>query len=441
MKAPCLLRSLAARGWLVLPAALLPALLLAGCAELFPPGAAITPAPTSPPTPTPTRPLSPAPEATATPGPATLRLWLPPQFMPGGETPAGSLLEARLKEFTARRSEVRLEVRAKAAEGPGGLLDSLTAANAAAPLALPDLILLPRAELETAALKGLLYPLDDLTDALDDEDWFPYAQQLARLQNTAYGLPFAGDGLVLLYRPAAVAAPPGDWQTALAVGGPLIFPAADPQALHTLAQYLATGAPIQDGEGRPTLEAGALTQVLAFYQAAGAAGVMPFWITQFTTDEQAWQAYLQNQGNLLVTWTSRYLGNLPGDTAAAPLFTPGGEPFTLANGWVWAISSPQIERHALSAELAEFLTSGDFLARWSAAAGYLPPRNSALAGWNDAALQGLAERVARSAQIVPPADVLAVLSPALQQTTIGVLKDQIDPETAARQALEQLPGP
>jgi hypothetical protein len=82
-------------------------------------------------------------------------------------------------------------VRIKALDGPGGLLDALSAANAAAPLALPDLILLPRPQLETAALKGLLTPFDGLSASLNNGDWYDYARDLAQLQDSTFGLPLA----------------------------------------------------------------------------------------------------------------------------------------------------------------------------------------------------------------------------------------------------------
>jgi multiple sugar transport system substrate-binding protein len=425
-------------------------LVLAGCAELPLPEWFATPVPTgvtppAPATPVPTGDLDATPVSGETPtlpaGPVTLRIWVPPQFLPGDDTQESSLLQGRLDEFTQRRSGVRIDVRAKAVSGPGGLLDSLSAANAAATLALPDLILLPRAELETAALKGLLYPMNGLTTTLDEGDWYPYAQQLAHLQNTIFGLPFAGDSLVLLYRPAEIEVSLDNWDAVLELEQPLVFPAADEQALFTLAQYLATGAPIQDDEGRPVLDTQALAEVLAFYQLAEAAEIMPFWLTQFATDDQAWEAYHENRANLVITWTTRYLSLLPGDTAAAPIPVPGGNPFTLANGWVWALSSPQVERHPLSVELAEFLTQDEFLSEWTAAAGYLPPRASALAGWPNPALRDLADSIMQTAQVIPPTDVLAVLSPILHKATIEVLKEQANPLSAAQEAGESLSNP
>ena len=128
---------------------------------------------------------------------------------------------------------------------------------------------------------------------------------------------------------------------------------------------------------------------------------MPFWLTQFTNDDQSWEAYTENQVDTIVTWINRYLSTLPGDTVAAPIITQSGTPFTLANGWVWALSNPQTERHALSVDLAEFLTDGEFLSEWSETAGVLPPRASALEGWSNIALRKLVTRVIETARLIP----------------------------------------
>lgn len=408
-----------------------------GCTVKLPPQVTATVAITA----TPTRVYPPLSQATGSPvSPTTLRIWLTPQFDPASSSPSADLLRARLDEFGQRRG-LQVEVRIKALSGAGGMLDSLIAANAAAPLALPDLILLPRPLLEAAALKGLLYSLDELTPPLTAGDWYDYAIQLAHLQSSTYGLPFAGDALILLYRPAEISAPPRDWTSLLSLGEPMIFPAADEQALFTLAQYMATAAPIQDHEGRPTLDPDALTRVLTFYQQAEQANILPFWLTQYTTYEQAWQAYQQGNANLLIGWTSQYLGELPVDTTATAIPTADGKAFTLITGWVWAFSNFRAERRAASIELAEYLTEGEFLARWTAAAGYLPPCRSALEGWSDATLKLLAARIVPSAQVIPRNDLLAALSPVLQQATITVLKEQSDPLSAAQAAVQRLTAP
>jgi multiple sugar transport system substrate-binding protein len=387
---------------------------------------------------TPTPPIQPTPPLVRT---VTLQVWVPPQFSPGLDSPASRILQARLEEFTEQHPRVYVEVRVKAESGPGGLLDSLSTASMAAPLALPDLIALPHDQLEEAALKGLLTPFNGLSTSMEEDDWYEYARQLSQLQETTFSLPFAGNALVMLYRSGEISAPPARWDSLFEIEDILAFPADDPRALFTLSQYLAAGGQIRDEEGRPMLEINTLSNVLAFYQSAEDAGIMPFWLTQYSNDEQSHQAYLDNRSNLVVTWISRYLSDLPVDSDITFLPTNTGQAFTLADGWSWALSNSHPDRIPLSVELAEFLTSPDFLSEWTAAAGYMPPRTLAMDGWTDTNLRVKVDNIAKSAKLIPPRDLLAAISPALHQATLDVLKDQADASTAARRAVNQILPP
>ena len=417
---------------------LLVLLFAAGCTAI--PQAGPTSLPATLPAPT----LTPLPTGavTATPaGPVTLRIWLPPELDPNSGSPAGEILKARLEEFSSRRPGAHIEVRIKAPDGPGGLLDSLTTASAAAPLALPDLVALPRPTMETAALKGLVHPYQNLTNPIDEPDWFPYARQLARLQDSIFGIPFAGDAMTLVYRPSVVSTPPDALSSAFESPDILAFPAADPQALYTLALYQAAGGSVRDEQGRPVLDANVLEQVLTFFQAGSQSQLTPFWLTQFQNDAESWQVYKEGRVPMVVTWMSRYLQELQPDMAAAPLPTLSGNDFTLASGWVWSLASPDPERQKLSTELAEFLSDSEFMAQWTAAAGYLPTRASALTSWQDKTIQTLASQILMSAQLYPPEDLLTSLAPALERATVEVLKQESDPQKAAQEAAESLTIP
>ena len=403
--------------------------LLSGCGGL-------PPSPTSAPTAPSTSIFTPVTSQTPTSVQRTLRIWLPPQFDPASGAPAGDLLKTRLEEFMALHPDVRIEVRIKTASGTAGLLDSLVAAGSAAPSVLPDLIALPRADLEMAALKGLLHPLDGLTAILDDPDWYGYARQLARIQNTTFGLPFAGEALILAYRPAAVGKLPSDWNTIRQRRSALAFAAADPQALFSLCLYLSAGGATIDDHGRPTLDQSALTEVLAFYHQARQDGMIINAATSYQSDEQAWQAYGDQSANMVVAWASSYLSAMPQDTAITPLPGLDQNPYTLASGWSWALAGSQPEQQTLAAALAEFLTEGQFLAAWTAAAGYLPPRPSALAAWPSR--QAPLDEVILSAQLVPSGEIILALAPVLQDATIKVLKGQAAPAEAAQAAADKL---
>jgi ABC-type glycerol-3-phosphate transport system substrate-binding protein len=247
--------------------------------------------------------------------------------------------------------------------------------------------------------------------------------------------------LVLAYRPALIGQPPANWQEVVSSPAPLLFTAGSPLSLFTLAQYQASGGAVLDSQGRPRLDSATLQGVLEFFTQAQAGEQMPFWLTQYETEEQVWQAYMENRSTLAVTWASHFLKEIPADTALAPLPTQSGEPFSLAGGWVWALTSPDSEQRAASAQLARFLAASDFAAEWSQAAGYLPTQPAALFTWHDSTLQAIASRVMVSAQRIPSGDILISLAPALSQATIEVLKQQSDARSAAEKAAGRVNGP
>ena len=416
-------------------------LLLAGCSGQTPgsPTATALPATLAP-----TREQT-NPAATALPTSAGARrpllIWLPPQFDPSANTPASQLLKARLDAFQAANPAGTVQVRIKAVTGPAGLLESLTAASAAAPNSLPALIALPRSDLEIAALKGLVFPLDGLTNLVDDADWYAYARQLALIQGSAYGLPFAGDAALLVYRPKQLPTPPLDWTALLRTNLSGAFTAADPQANLTLLLYLSAGGSVRDSQGRPMLQVDVLAKVLKLIGDGAKQGVFAPGIAQFQTDGQAWQYYRDLRAQWLVTWSSRYLSDIQADSLAASLPSLGQQPFTLASGWVWALSEPYSENRPAAVRLAEYLTASDFLAKFTAAAGYLPTRPTALAAWPDQAAKSVLSTVALSAQARPASDLLAILGPVLQDATLQVIKQQVDPTQAAQAAAERLLPP
>jgi multiple sugar transport system substrate-binding protein len=392
---------------------------------------------------------TPQPEATLTfeplptiSGPVTLTIWVPPQFDPQGDSPEAEILQNRLDEFMEENPGVLVVTRIKAPSGPGGLLEALTAASAAAPGAMPSLIALNRADLEAAALKGLIFPIEGVSAQIDNPDWFPYARQLGSVQDSPFGLPFAGDALVVLYRPAAFGGiAPNSWEDILAQGAPLIFHADDSQALVTTALYRSVGGVVQDIQGRPFLDPDALTEVLLLYEDGARRGTFPTWLTQYQTAGQAWQAYRENQADWVISWSSNYLSELPPDTNLALLPSLNNSAYTQATGWVWALADPDLEHHELSIRLAEFLVESPFLSEWSAAAGFLPTRPAALTGWPNQSLQALLSQVVLSAQVRPPNEILTSLGPVMREAVVAVLRDQSDPAQAALLAVEKLGAP
>jgi ABC-type glycerol-3-phosphate transport system substrate-binding protein len=275
----------------------------------------------------------------------------------------------------------------------------------------------------------------------EDSDWFDYALRLAHLQDSLFGLPFSGDALVLVYRNEIISQPPATMAQVLQSSGALAFPAADPQALFTLALYQAEGGEVLDGEGRPILQEQPLTRVLTALLEGAQSERLPFWLTQFQSDDQAWEAFQRGQADMVITWSSRFLHTRPEGASMALLPTLDGAAFTLATGWMWALAGPSPESQEAAAQLAEFLSESDFLGEWTETTGYLPPHPRALSDWQDSQLRTFIRQVSLSAHLVPSADVLPGLAAPLVEATAEMLKLENDPATAAREAVESLQAP
>ncbi|MDQ2693698.1 MAG: extracellular solute-binding protein [Chloroflexota bacterium] len=400
----------------------------AGCASIEPLLAALTPSPAPTARPSATPPPTATPTATAPAQPPVLRLWLPASFDPAAGDEAATLLGERLAEFEDEHPNLTLEVRIKTSDAETSVVDLLSVTNRAAPDALPDLILLSRSELEAAVLQGLLHPVDGLSTALEDPNWYGYAQQLAHIQNTGYGLPFAGDAQVLVYYPELGTLV--SWEDVLTSEGDLVFPAGNPQALAGLSLYSSAGGEILDSQGLPTLERDALVRVLTFVQEGMSAEVFPTSLANVTTEAQALQIYRSGSANKGIIWIFNY--RPLEDGAISPL--PGLEeaPFSYATGWVWALAGSNPETQQLAVELAEFLVEDPFIGEWTRLTGHLPTRPSSVEG-NNRTLAAVLE----SAQPIPSDNVLAVLGPLMQEALVRVLNGE-EPEVVAESIIEQL---
>ena len=380
-----------------------------------------------------------SPTAEDAPEPVTgLVIWVPPEMDPDLDTESSRIFNNRLQLFSDLNNGIEVEVRVKALSGSGGLLDALYATSTAAPEALPDVIALSRADLETAALKNLVFPLEGLTEIPDDADWYGFTREMALLQGGTFGLPFAADSLALVYRPSALGEFPTSWTALLESGEALAFPADSDQALFPLAFYLAEGGLIQDTQRRPMLEVDPLTEVFRFLADGVEAGTFSENLTQFQTTGQVWNTFRDGQIDLVVTWVSNFLQEGPADAALAPLYPISEGTVSLGTGMAWAVATPQPERQSLAVDLAEFLVQTDFLSEWSNAAGYLPPRPSSLEGWQNQSLRSTLSQVALMTQLRPSNDILTAIGPILREGVRQILLGAVDPAQAAQVAVESL---
>lgn len=402
----------------------------------------------NPATPTPTPlPATPTGPSTAVPGgspsgPALLTLWLPPSLDPGAESTAAELLQQRLDRFQSDHPELRLEIRIKAEAGPGGLLESLRAASEAAPEALPDLVVLSPSSLHAAALKGLIQPLTGVIDPPESESWYAHAVEAATIDEAFYGLPLASDALIFAYRSSTFESAPSSWSRLLQSDRPWLFPAADAEALFTLAQYQALGGQLVGSTGRPTLDPTQLSRVLAFYGSSRSAGLLHLSATQQESARTTWESLLSGRVDAAVAWYSLFANaeDVRFITAVS-LPTQSGEATSYATTLTWAMVASDATRQRRAGELLTWLSDPEFNGPWTEALGMLPPTSAALDQWSDGETASLAALLVTTLHSRPSEETLATFGPALRTATGAVLAEEMSPDAASLQAAQSIQSP
>jgi multiple sugar transport system substrate-binding protein len=366
-----------------------------------------------------------------------LELWVPPQFDPNGESDASKLLNQRLHDFLIQNPQVNLDVRVKAQAGPGGMMDSLNGASTVAQGALPSLVLLGRSDLVTAAGRNLIYPIEEVSSSVDENDWFTFARNMAIYQGSAYGLPFSSNAIGLLYRENTLTGDQPSWDEVLRRLNTLIFPAGDAEALVTLALYQSAGGNLDPQMGQVEINQEALASVFNIYDLARRSGVIRRDVLDLQTEEQAWNAFINSSADAAIVWANRiFSADEPLGLALLPLL--GNEPLTLATGWSWCLTDNDEQKRVYAAALAEYLSSPDFLSIWAPVSGYLPVRPSSLAGFKEEGLKSSLSVLLASARLRPDRQIVKDISAQLEAAAGEVLSGSMTPEEGVQSVIAHL---
>lgn len=366
-----------------------------------------------------------------------LTLWLRPEFDPESDTPAGKTLKARLDIFT-RDHKIKVVTRVKTAGGVGGMLDALNSTQHAAPGSMPDLVMLDREELISAARLNLVYPHQALNSIQSGSDWYPVADSLAVVENLKVGLPIGFDPLVMAYDSTTQIPPANEWSAIVTNSGRLGFPAADPQARFMLLLYLSVGGRVEDDLQRPMLELEPLTDALLLLDKADAAKHISSLSLEYETDQDVWEAFnAWSINKAIIPMRLIFEGMHEGD-AKVPKPGVTTPEVTLADGLLWAISRPEPERQAVAQLLLESLCEPSFLAKWSADLHLVPARKSAVTLLEFPSLKPVIDPIAQVAVMYPDQRILETVGPVLGNAMRVVLQDGGDPAEVAAAAVESV---
>jgi multiple sugar transport system substrate-binding protein len=370
-----------------------------------------------------------------------LRIWLAPAFDPNNGSQAGELLQERLAFFADRHPGVKIEIRIKAESGVGGLYQSLAAAKMTAPSVLPDIIALNPDALQAAVAEELIVPVEQYLQAPSSPAWYEHTISISRVEGTLFGQPFASETDILAYRTFRFQSPPLTWSEILAGPESFLFPANDPLAKFTLAQYLALGGSLTDESGNPQIDPIVLTEVLSFYSSAKSSDILSTTALQYTSAAETWQALASERATSAIAPLSEFLVESDLRVYTAVPLPSQSEPSTgLAKTWSWAIVNSNSDHRELAAEMIDWLTQTEFLGNWTHALGMLPPTALALSQWPEGPETSLASSLVTIVQPDIAAETVEIVGPAFHQAVIAVIRDGVKPSNAAIDAAQSITG-
>ena len=419
---------------------------LAGCTWLQQLGGG-TPAPQSTPTvvssPTPFQEVTPTRAFPAAPRRLTLKLWVPEFLDPYNETPGGSALTTQLNVFSTDNDTVQVEVIAKKDTGPGGLLNLLSTAVDVAPAILPDVIVLNKADVQSAASAGLVQPVNEVS--VSWSDFYPFAvDSVDEGDNEVYGLPFIADADHMVYRVGVADSPPISWTAVVTYGYTMLFPAGSSDALADdalLAAYLGSGGSVMDQDGKAFLDRLYLEQLYAFFFDMLRNGLVNTDRALSLPDAEAtWQLYQEGVGHLSPVPVGLYW-QYPVQ-GSRPIWMPNAQekPTAIVRNWSLAIVTTDPHRQQAANKLIAWLVDPRHMSELSRSALLIPTRRHAvrLLGLLPEDQLFLNTLLENGIPALPP-EVDTPVRRALQFGLIAVLRQDVHtPEEAATYAMTNL---
>lgn len=375
----------------------------------------------------------------------TLTLWTNTEIAPNNDVPGGSVLLEQLSAFDNDHSNISMLVELKTIADQGGTLSYLRTGRTVAPDILPDVVLLPAAQLRTAANQGLIFPLDGLIDQEAIDDLFPVARELAVVDEQLYGYPFALTNLQhVVYSSSSITQTvSANWSSLVEQKpGSFIYPAAGAVGAEVTAHfYQQLGGSFADESGQPQLQLEPLVSALDLIQRGVAQGFIDPQSGGIATTEEAWQIFQESPARIVQTTASYFLGRRAVDNntelRVAPLPGPDGALPATVGAWTWTISTSDPERQEVAAALINWLATPANSGAWSLQSYSLPARASAFNTWPEDSYTTFLQRQAAVANPLPTGLNSTILT-ALSDATTAVILGLSEPTDAAEQALSAL---
>jgi ABC-type glycerol-3-phosphate transport system substrate-binding protein len=376
--------------------------------------------------------------------PVTLNVWWPEPLAPIDNQDAADMLSEQISAFQAANDDVAVDFRLKKAQDVGGIMATLKAANLVAPGALPDLTLLRRSDMLSAAQAGLIMPMDERVPAAILDNLPPMVGALGRVNDRLYGLPYNVEVQHIATQPGVYA--PDEWSFAdiLTQKIAYVFPAGRANTLSDvfLAQYRdATNT----REGSTiSVEADQLEALFSFYQTAVAERLIDPIVLEYILPEDYRGGLARGDIPAGVVTSTLYLKMAADpdgealDFAALP--TASGQPATVVDGWMWVLTSADAEQQAAAMRFLTWMVDTDRQGRYNQAISMLPSQRSALRQWEDPDYAAFIDMLLSNATLPLAESTGGVTARVIQSALASVISGQRTAEEAAQDVITQLPS-
>ncbi|MBN1200920.1 MAG: extracellular solute-binding protein [Anaerolineae bacterium] len=378
--------------------------------------------------------------------PSTIRVWWPDALYPETSSTAETILASQFQGFTLTYSSYDLEVRRKRSTGLGGILATLRAAKPVAPGAIPDMTLMRRTDMITAANEGLIVPITDWvpTDIIND-NLIPGARALGEIDGVLYGVPYALSLYHAVYRESVFTDPPLTFADVLDQQPVYLFPAGMEGGTllnrTVLLQYRAAGGTVEDEDGNPTLDREALLAVLTFYEQAVTAGVFDDSLLAYSAPEDYLNDFITGEANMIMLDSITYLRHKDEvqNVGLMPLPTQDGTPVSALDGWMWVLTTHDPDRQEQTRTFISWMMRASQQSIYTEALGILPSQLRALETWDDTVYASFAQDLIPRSYVIRNTERSNSAAIALQNSLANVLKG-MSAEDATDTALEALTG-
>lgn len=372
---------------------------------------------------------------------ARLAIWWPDVLSSAGSEEASTLLAEQLRLFEINESNVTIDFRIKRVGDVGGILSTLRSASSVAPGALPDITLIRREDLPTAARAGLIQPLEGRIPTAILGDFYDPVLQMGLVDGQLYGLPYALTVQHIVYTGAATPALDVRFDALLAGELPFLFPAGRAIGVNStfLAQYYAAGGTPLSAEN-VVINAEALLAVFHFYEQAVARGIMTSAVLDYTSPEDYRPLLLEETPGVSVASSSLYLDlrkqGLDYDFGALP--TVDGNSVTMATGWVWVMVTSDITRQTLALRFIEWMMATERQAQYVESVNLLPSQRTAFLFWSDQAYAEFVDLLLNNAYLPLSEESSSIVARILQNALVAVINQTRTAEEAVEDVLAQL---